>query len=242
MKPIDLDAERRPMYELPETTPITEDTLMWLMPSTSSRAVKIPEELRADVLSGRFTDTADVARVYEDGSGSWLVYASGRPPLLVLPVDYVGPAVPGVTTWQLNDLPLSVAQTFKKPVQQVFWLPAWWWPVQEIDLPGDGLAMETVLEVAALQLRELPVVPIAFGGWLYIGLTVMGQNLSWELAEAFVRLGFRPPLSLLTADPPGGWSKSRQMVARAGMNAAQAVTAEIARTGQFLGELVERHG
>lgn len=64
-------------------------------------------------------------------------------------------------------------------------------------LPGyDG-----VLHEAADAIRDLPLCVVWRGGAVELALTGGGMDLSWEICEAYVRLGYLPPKHF-AADPP----------------------------------------
>jgi hypothetical protein len=65
----------------------------------------------------------------------------------------------------------------------------WWWPIEGSDFDFEG---------AALALADLPVCVVAVDGVFGLSLTGGGMDLSWELADAFTRLGILPPLDVAT--------------------------------------------
>jgi len=68
-----------------------------------------------------------------------------------------------------------------------------YWPCQIDDL-----------EAAAVLLKDLPLVPVQFSdGKTGIALTGGGMDLSWEIARAYVRLGYLPPFDLRLPEMAG---------------------------------------
>lgn len=93
------------------------------------------------------------------------------------------------------------------------------------------------LEEMAVSIADLPLCVVEFedSGEIGLALTGGGMDLSWEIAEAYIRLGYRPPVSL---DLPGmsgrGESEHDQDIVQAVVDAKQARAANLAREADSL--------
>lgn len=83
---------------------------------------------------------------------------------------------------------------------------------EEVDPDGDGPMMNYHYPLpdldrvggpneAASRIAHLPLCVVEFPGSYSLALTGGGMDLSWEICEAFVRLGFCPPFRF-ASDPP----------------------------------------
>lgn len=63
------------------------------------------------------------------------------------------------------------------------------------------------LEEMAVSIADLPLCVVEFedSGEIGLALTGGGMDLSWEIAEAYIRLGYRPPVSLDLPDNVWTW-------------------------------------
>jgi hypothetical protein len=69
---------------------------------------------------------------------------------------------------------------------------SWYWAIED---DADDFDENKLAEMAAL-IKDLPLCAIWLDGTLGVALTGGGMDLSWHIAEAFIRLGWFPPSSL----------------------------------------------
>ena len=107
----------------------------------------------------------------------------------------------------------------------------YFYPVSDYT-PGD-------MEEWAAKLDGLPLCVVELDGERGLALTGGGMDLSWEIAEAFIRLGYYPPTWIdLPAMAGRGTSEKDRAIARA---LATHYRAESVRLERRIAELIERY-
>lgn len=92
------------------------------------------------------------------------------------------------------------------------------WLVEE----GHDLRMSD--EEAAAAIASLPLCIVKMDGDVYLALTGGGMDLSWEIAEAYIRLGYLPPVALDLPRMAGRGDSRRDRHILAAMNRSYTVT------------------
>jgi hypothetical protein len=67
-------------------------------------------------------------------------------------------------------------------------------PMMNYWYPVDSISDEDEAADAAMTISDLPLCVVEVGGTYGLALTGGGMDLSWEIAEAFVRIGMLPPV------------------------------------------------
>jgi len=97
-------------------------------------------------------------------------------------------------------------------------------------------------ERAAKRIVDLPLCVVIVDGKTGLALTGGGMDLSWEICEAFMRLGFLPPLHF--ADLPAmagrGTSSKDKWIARGCMRSCKVAASWAKRTGERVREMLAR--
>jgi hypothetical protein len=112
-------------------------------------------------------------------------------------------------------------------------------PMMNYWYPLEGISDETEASEAALGLSGLPLCVVEVDGSYGLALTGGGMDLSWEIAEAYVRLGMLPPvhfadLPSMAGKYPG--SESGPAVTRAMLRALRAQAERLSRSAERLQE------
>ena len=90
-------------------------------------------------------------------------------------------------------------------------------PMMGYYYPMSGLGHGTTPEDAARRISDLPLCIVKVGETYGLALTGGGMDLSWEICEAFIRLGHLPPTHFAELPKVAGRGRSRRdrVIARA---------------------------
>lgn len=167
-----------------------------------------------------FEDTGD------DGTGrtQQIVYVRGLGPVGIVVDDHV------VTTSEIDERfqQADSDNVEQVEVQCVEWrgiidraqecsylaegpMMAWYWAVED---DADSFDEDRLAELAGL-IKDLPLCVVWIDGTLGLALTGGGMDLSWEIAEAFIRLGWYPPSSLSLPGFDYGTPDQRSQIGKA---------------------------
>jgi hypothetical protein len=104
---------------------------------------------------------------------------------------------------------------------------AWYWVVED---DADSFDEDRLAKMAGL-ITDLPLCVVWIDGTLGLALTGGGMDLSWHIAEAFIRLGWFPPssLTLPNFDYRNDDTACREVIVRALCKSKEAHAAMLAR-------------
>jgi hypothetical protein len=111
-------------------------------------------------------------------------------------------------------------------------------PVMNYHYPLPDTTLRVGDEYAAAEaIRDLPLCLVRFGdGSLSLALTGGGMDLSWEIAEAFTRLGYLPPLHFCDLPRMSGYPRddAHRYTIAACLRSCDVAEAQAARTREHL--------